>query len=198
MKDKLKFMFYIFLYKLIIEIVYIFSISPLYSYSGLTYNPNLYNLIFSNLMLLSILCFINILKKTPTLYLYLFLLTFIYIPFSSYYWMNNMDSVYFIYVSISMLIILFITKIPSIDFKPMQSKSEDIIKLLFIFYLLSSFYLIIKRGGIDYRAFNFDTIYYLREENNISGIMGYLLNWNTKAIAPFLIALYIYEKKYVK
>lgn len=198
MRNKIKFILSISIYKLLIEIVYISSISPLYSYSGLTYIPNIYSFIFSTICLFFLLCIFEFKKQRPSVYLYLFLTIFIYIPLSSYYWMNSQSSLYFFYVTFSMLIILLIIKLPSLHLKPLKYNSEKLLQFLFFFYIISSAYLIFRRGGIDYRAFNFDTIYYLRDENNISGIMGYLLNWNTKAIAPFLIALYIYEKKYVK
>lgn len=145
MKNKMKFIFSIYLFKLIIEIVYIISISPLYSYSGLVYDPNVYAFLFSNLLLLPILYFINIHTKKPSLHLFLFLLLFIYIPLSSYYWMTSMSSVYFFYVSLSVLSILFIVKLPNIKINPLKINSKFIINALFVFYVVSSTYLIFKK-----------------------------------------------------
>ncbi|MCG1021404.1 O-antigen polymerase [Sutcliffiella horikoshii] len=68
------------------------------------------------------------------------------------------------------------------------------LKFLFIFYIILSVFLIIQRGGIDFRAFNFDTIYDLRAENNISGFLGYMVNWCAKVLFPFFFMYYLYKK----
>ncbi|WP_317944741.1 hypothetical protein [Sporosarcina saromensis] len=58
-------------------------------------------------------------------------------------------------------------------------------------------YLIYIRGGIDPRAFNFDSIYNLRSEYDLAGISGYLMNWSTKVLCPFFFTYFYFQRKYL-
>lgn len=186
------------IYKMVIEWAYIYSISPLYSYSGLTFYPNFNSCLISYFFVLIILLLFK-LKDRPSSYLYLFLLIFMYVPLSSYYWMNSQSVTYYLWIFVSMLIVLAIINLPKISIPLIKNVPSDIIRILFVYFFVTSIFLIFRRGGIDSRALNFDTVYELREENNTGGgFWGYILNWNVKAFAPLFISLYLYQKKYYK
>lgn len=192
----------ILVYKTIIELIYVYAISPQYSYSGLTFHPNYLYCFFSYLSLSLILFTLSISKRknnAPSQYLFYFLLLFVYIPLSSYFWLNNQSITYFIFVTLCIFLIRIFILLPRIKVAFIKENSDLVMKIIFFSYIIISVFMIIRRGGIDSRAFDFDTIYELREENNMSsGILGYILNWNVKAIAPFFMAIFFYEKKFLK
>ncbi|CEG29107.1 hypothetical protein [Bacillus sp. B-jedd] len=192
-----KLFIYILIYKIVIELVYIFQISPIYSYTGLTLNMNIWNFVISFLCFSLIIFMFPKNKSKPSTYLYLILNLFLTIPTLSYFWLNNQSIVYTIFLVLSCLIIAyFLRKRPiEININKGIKSANLILKIIFIFYVLVTLYLIIERGGIDFRALNFQTIYSLRSEKGFSGILGYLLNWSAKVFFPFFFAYFLYSKK---
>lgn len=189
-------LFYILIYKLSIEIVYIFLIAPMYSYMNLGLNMN-----FSKFLLSTIYVFIIIFnspknRTTPSTYLFLIMEFFIIIPALSYYWLNDMSSKYTIFLTISSLIVTFVLKVKLKSFTFKSRASKITLSGIFIFYFLSSIYIILSRGGIDARALSFDSVYELRSEYNLVGIMGYLANWSVKVFCPFYLGYFYLQKNY--
>lgn len=184
----------LFLFKFFIEFVYYFGISVNYGYDGLTQNINLYKYTISVIGSVLVFLITLTLKDRPSHYIVYTLILFIYMPLLSYYWLNDQSSNYILMVSFSFGLILLITRL---NFNKILIKSDlsKIFYTIFIFYLLITFFLILLRGGIDPRAFNFDTIYELREENNITGILGYLLNWSAKALFPVFFLYFLFIKR---
>jgi hypothetical protein len=56
--------------------------------------------------------------------------------------------------------------------------------------------LIYTRGGIDTRAFDFNSIYALRQEYDLPSILGYFMNWSTKVLCPFFFTYFYFRKRY--
>ncbi|TCI81235.1 oligosaccharide repeat unit polymerase [Exiguobacterium sp. IPCH1] len=188
---------YLFLYKFIIELIYYYVISVKYSYSGLTLNIDLSSFWISNLLLILIILFSPRQKNRGSTYLYIIFEIFLVIPTLSYYWLNSQNTTYVSYVAISSIVISLILRVNFSGLKIKDKTSHIILNSIFLFYVFSTVYLIVLRGGIDSRAFDFDTIYSLRVENNIDGLSSYLMNWTTKAFFPFFFTYYLYKKKYI-
>lgn len=187
----------LFIYKIVIELTYYLCIAPLYSYSGLTLSINTIAYWVSNLYLFIICIFSPKDKSKPSSYLYIIIEVFLIIPLLVYYWMNNQSIIYTTFVVICSVIISIILRSKNINININIRYSEIWIKCIFVIYFLSTLYLIIKRGGIDLRTLNFDLVYDLRSESQISGISGYLMNWSTKVFCPFFIVYFYYRKKYL-
>lgn len=191
-----KLLFYILIYKFSIEIVYIFLISPVYSYMNLELNMNI-----SKFLLSSIYVFIIVFnspknKITPSTYFFLTMEFFIIIPTLSYYWLNDMSSTYTFFLAISSLVVTLVLKV---KLKPFTIKNRAAIitlKGIFVLYVLSTVYIILSRGGVDLRALNFDSVYELRSEYNLIGFMGYLANWSAKVFCPFYLGYFYLQKNY--
>ncbi|MHB1454439.1 MAG: hypothetical protein ACYCYM_10870 [Saccharofermentanales bacterium] len=186
---------YLMIYKTIIEIIYASNISVIYSYSGLTLNVNRIGFFISTAYLLIIVLFSPTDKARPSTYLFILLEVFIFIPTLSYYWLNNQSVIYTSYIVISSVIIFVVLKMrPSIiSIKAEQSRMW--LALIFVLYVIASIYLVLMRGGIDSRAFDFNSIYELRSENNVVGFMGYMLNWCTKVFCPFFFVYFYYRRQ---
>lgn len=191
-----KMFFYLLLYKIVIEMIYIYGISKLYGYSGLTLNLNYLSYGISIIYLLFIAIIAPKDKTKPSTYLFITVEVFLFVPLISYYWLNNKSYIYASYVLLSLIIISLIVRIKPVPINIKDTTAQIWIKFIFVFYVIFTVYLFIKRGGIDTRAFNFDLIYDLRSENKIQGILGYIMNWCTKAYFPFFFLYFFYKKKY--
>lgn len=188
---------YILIYKTIIELVYIFSISEMYGYTGLTLNVNNIGFWISILYVLIIILVFPKDRSRPSTYLYLMFVLFLVVPTFSYYWMNGQSNVYTTLILFCCIIMSLVLKIKTINVYESIRYANILLKVVFIMYIFLSIYLIIKRGGIDLRALHFDSdsIYELRSEASISGLLGYLLNWCAKVFCPFFFSFYLYKKK---
>lgn len=185
---------YILIYKIVIELVYIFRISPIYSYTGLTLDINALGFFISTLYLVIIVMLFPKDKLRPSTYLYLIFILFLAIPTFSYYWLNNQSVVYTTFIVLSCVIISLLLKLKPINIFEEIKSANVLLNTVFIIYLLITIFLIIKRGGIDFRALDFKTIYTLRSEAGFSGPLGYLLNWSAKVFCPFFFAFFLYKK----
>lgn len=189
-----KLFIYLFIYKVVIELVYIISISPIYSYTGLTLNMNFSAFWISLLFLSLIIIFFPKDKSRPSTYLYLIFILFLVIPTFSYYWLNNQSLVYTTFIAISSLIISLFLKIRPVNIFEEIKSANSLLNIIFILYLLITLFMIIQRGGIDFRALDLSSIYEIRSEASFSGVLGYLLNWCAKVFCPFFFAYFIYKK----
>ncbi len=185
------------LYKVIIEAVYIYRISPLYSYALLTTNTNINKMVYS--WLLFILIFVAQPKNPnkPSTYLFLFMTLIMWIPLISYYWMNDMDSSYVTCEILCIIIISFWCRLMRTRrFLIGRSVSYSFFNAIFAIYTLMTVYLILKRGGIDLRALNFRNVYDIRDEyNNLRSIDGYLMNWSARALFPAMSSYMFLRRK---
>ncbi|NMH73906.1 oligosaccharide repeat unit polymerase [Bacillus sp. RO2] len=197
--DKLnliKLFMYVFIYKTVIELIYIYRISPLYDYTGLTLDISVIAYFVSLLYLILLIMLLPKDKTRPSTYLYLIFIIFLVVPLLSFYWLNNKSIYYISFVILACLVISFFLRLvkPIYFFEEIKS-AKFLLSILFILYILITIYLIVKRGGIDLRAFDFGSIYDLRSEVQFSGISGYLLNWCAKVFCPFFFAYFLFKNE---
>lgn len=189
-------LFYILIYKFSIEVVYIFLISPKYDYMNLGLNMNINKFLLSIIYVFIIINNSPKSKATPSTYLFLIMEFFIIIPILSYYWLNNMSSIYTFFLVTSSLIVTLILKVKLKPFTIKNRVAKKSLKSIFVLYVLSTVYIILSRGGIDLRALSFDSIYELRSEYNLIGFMGYLANWSAKVFCPFYLGYFYLKRNY--
>lgn len=188
---------YSIMYRIVLDITYIYGISPLYSYSGLTLEIVPIKLLCSYILQVIVVLLMSKYKK-PSNILYYFFILFVTIPTLSFYGLNNQNTTYMLWFIVSCLLTGFIIRLGIKPAKLLNINYHAIIKLLFYLYVFVSIYLFLKRGGIDLRSLNFDTVYGLRAESNINGIDGYFLNWCAKAGTPFFFSYYNYYNSFIK
>jgi oligosaccharide repeat unit polymerase len=191
--NTLKLSLALFLYKVVIELIYVLRISPLYGYTGLRLNIDIISFVISNFYLLILIRLMPKDKRKPSTFLYLIFLLFLTIPTISYYWLNGKSHIYTFFVVLSCVVVSFILKLKRIYIVEDLKYAKIALRLFFIFYVLITFYLVIIRGGIDLRALNFMTIYQIRAETSLPGGLGYLLNWSAKVFSPFFFAYFYYK-----
>ena len=187
---------YLLIFKVVIEFVYVSYIFPIYSYSGLTLDINIVGYGISTIYLLIMVLFSPKDQLRPSTYLFIIMEVFLFTPMLSFFWLNNKSIIYTSFVILSAIIISLVLKIKPFSFKIKIRNAKFWINYIFVIYILINVYLVLRRGGIDSRAFDFNTIYELRAENELSGTVVYLLNWCAKAFCPFFFTYFYYRKKY--
>lgn len=195
MKNKFFLFLAAFLYKTLIEYCYRYGVSPLFAYSGFIWNPNITYYCFSVLLLLIVIITAPTNTKKPSTYLFHLLIAFLFIPTLSYYWSVSESTTFMLLETVMILIVSLSVRIPRLKIRYLDGVGNNFFKILFLIYFFITSLLIVKRGGIDPRAFNFNDVYEIRSENNISGILGYFVNWTAKALAPFYFSYGFFYKK---
>lgn len=185
-------------YKLIIEFVYLNRISPLYTYALLTTSVSISKMIYSWLLLILICAVHPIIDNKPSTYIFLLMTLVMWIPLISFYWMSDKPTAYVTCEILCVLLISFWCRlIRNRGFFVGLSVSHVFFDAIFVFYVVVTVYLIVKRGGIDLRALDFQNVYDIRSEyNNLKSIEGYLLNWSARAFFPAMSSyMFIRQKK---
>lgn len=192
-----KFYLWNLIYKITLEIVYYLYVSPNYSYSGLTWNPNSYKLVFSYLTFIFLLFITPKDQKRPSNQLIqLFFLTTI-VPLLSIYWQRGEEWNYIFLVSTCYFILSMLLRYFRPIGKKDVNKSKKMLNIADIIFGISIIILVVYTigyGTIDKRAFDFEQIYQLRAETQYIGIWGYLVNWLGKLLLPFCIVVYMNNK----
>lgn len=187
----------LFVYKSILEFIYVFAISPAYAYMGFTLVMNPISYVLSTIFLFVIIYYSPKEKNRPSTYLFILIEMMVLIPMLTYYWLSDKSTTYTFYlvVCISIIAIMLKIKLRTLTFK--LKYSSIILVIAFFAYVFVTIAIIILRGGIDIRSLDFDSIYDLRNEYNLSATLGYLTNWSVKVFGPFYLSFFYLNKKYL-
>lgn len=175
--------------------IYLFSVSPLFSYSYLTTHINMQKCIICFLLyIITLLCLPKDVKRAST-YLFYLIYLITYVPTLMYTWMNNEDIRYIVYLTISILTIeVLIRKFKGISLS--VPHVDHLFLLIFGVYIISSLFLVIRNGGINPNTLLISRVSSTREGIE-GGVWGYLLNWCAKSFSPMLFAYFAYKKKWL-
>ena len=175
--------------------IYAFSIAPLFSYSFLTLNINYTKLAVSILILSVTIMMLPKDRDKPSTYLFYILYIIMFIPTLSFYWLNDQATQYIIYLFLCFALIEYLIKKKKRGIRIHIPQGLRIFKLAFVIYCILNVTLFIRNGGINKNTLRLDLISANRE-NELTGIWGYILNWNAKAFCPMFFAFFFYKKKW--
>lgn len=184
-------------YKVLSEIAYINYIARIYYYTGININISVFNLLISYFFVICIYILLPKNDKKPSSYLIFGLYIFTYIPISSIYYIRNESTIYFMMISICLILIILLIK--KIKLKSLIKFRIIKFNLLTTVFYLSCIYIvffIIKYGIPSFEAFDLSKVYDIRDIREYSKAWKYIINWFSKAILPFLIVLSLHKKKY--
>ncbi len=185
------------LYRISLDIIYLFWVSPIFAYSGLTLDINLFKLIFSYLILLSLIPFISR-RATKVSHLVLRLhLIIIIVPMTCVFAMADLSSSFMIMIIVCFLVQLVISNsFPLIKMKSLGNLRRFVVSVLIFISIITYGYLFATQP-VNLSAFNFSKIYELRSSLEISnGLMEYLITWQYRIITPlFLVIFYLRNNK---
>jgi hypothetical protein len=192
----------IFIYRLLLDVVYVNAITPIFGYSGFTATVNSFNYLISWLVLLLFIPIILSLYKKTSLSSIILILLFLlsYIPFTcmaAFYSYNSS----FIFSNILYWLSLFgfYKIIPKI--KLVGIKNDKLTQLL-LSVIIILFFLVVSYISWRYTGFrisiNLLNVYDLREEATtfkLPAILSYIYS-ASKAVNPVLIVYFMSRKKY--
>ena len=189
-------------YRIIYEIIYASVVSPIFAYMGLIYEPSAYKLVLSYLIFALIIYIMPINRSSISSHLLSVFLVFTIVPLFAFYWQANASSLFFIYCSISFLILVILTNMPILIKKEIKLVigKEPHNKIDIVFWQMAVICLLLllltlKYGLADFRALNLYDIYEVRGSRSFTGIYGYIINWIPYALIPCLLCTALYMKR---
>jgi hypothetical protein len=186
--------------KIILELFYIYFVSPIYGYTGLIYDFNLskYCLSWALFFILSIFM-LKVKEKFCSFFLHFeFIITVL--PLLVFYSLTNKETQYILYVSISFLIQILILKnikVEKISICIIGIKKQ--FRIIIIFLMISVVTLTMLYNGF-HGVKSFDTVYLydIRKATKYPFIFSYLIMWTRILFIPFFIIQNLDKKKYLK
>lgn len=195
-KDKFYF-FNLLIFKILLEISYIYVVFPNYKYTGFLLNINFIKLLESYLMFFIIFFLIPNQKKISVNFINLFFI-FHFIPISSYYYLsdNYRKYIYLLFISY-ILIIIGIKLCDEIKIKSLINININFEYFLFFIIGLFIIYSLKFIGKINLEVFLLKNIYEIRGNLKMIGIINYLVPWFGNIIVPaFILNSFLKNKKF--
>lgn len=186
---------FLFIYKLLLDYVYIEYVNKYYSYMGFVLDFNMYKYIIS--ILWFIMLFMALPKnnnKPSSIFLHIHFIVMI-IPMLTTYAFANESNVFLALSCVCFILECIILKVaPNIKLR--KIKNSNII--LYSILIINTFFvygMMIKANGIPtLTALNLNKVYEIRPFVKYPFLMAYLVPWQGKIINPFLITISYLKK----
>lgn len=185
-----------FIYKIVLDIIYVLAVHPIYGYSGFTLNFNILKYILSFIYFVLILYLIpknN--NRVSYMVLHLHFLVMIIPMFTFYSFANQSDLFMVMIVFCFIMEVILIKQLKPINMAKIKN-AKNILLALFIINTIITYVLSYRYNGVNFSALNFRNIYKIREQLNVPTLLGYLVNWQHSIINPYIILKAMYNKKY--
>lgn len=186
--------------KIIYEIIFVTITSKLYEYIGLGLRANYTKMVLSYVVAIALMCIMQKNIDYVSNYLIYIFFYFTVLPLLCIFWLQDGAYLYLLFCVVSFAIIVFVNRFGHhvgrrIHLRYGQSRVNlELCLLLAAIVIL--FFVTWKYGLADLRALHLDNIYVIRAERQYSGIFGYLIAWETKAVIPMLIGVSLYNRHY--
>lgn len=185
----------IILYKIIIDIFYVTTVSQIYSYEGMILDFNFLKYIISWIILLIIIIILPRNNSSGATFIHFQMIVTV-IPLLTYYSCANKSSVYMILIIIIISIQIFILKGKNnVSIGVSLSSINSYISVFMIFVIpLSILFLLLESNFYGLKMFDSEFLYYVRENTQNSIAVGYISIILYSSIIPFFL-LYSLERK---
>lgn len=189
----------LFIFKVLLDLLYIYFVNPIYEYMGFTLDLNLIKLLESYLFCILIFFLLPVGEKTPSAVGLKLLFLLMIVPTSTIYALKNESRAFFYFFLAGFFITLLIIRtLPTVNIKKIKNKYA----LFFIIGVntILVYTILIKLNGIPtFQALHFSDIYEIRENYKVGpSFMRYLFIWQAKILNCFLIALAWHNKRYFR
>lgn len=196
-KSTLKVIFLLLLFRLCLDLAYVYVVSPVYSYSGFTTSISIVAVIESYLMMIIIgLAIPSTIKRASHFFIWMFAMASV-IPTLSFYAMHSGSRIFMYAIVIGFLCIVLVSKLPVVRIGTLKEGRTIGIFLLIIMVVAVAASLIAK-GGLSHFNLDLTKVYEHRREVGALinvGLWGYINTWVYKVINPALIAWALWRKK---
>lgn len=195
----IKLIFLLMIFRVLIDYGYWKFVYTLFDYNGFTFSFNIGKILISWILMFLVFFVIFIKKSSPLIYIYFIIFTTSLIPIMSYYALSGvgvssfwMSTIVFLFCAILLPKSKYMS-LPIMNIN--KSKQDFIIYFLMFLCVLNLIYLIYMSGGRF--ILSFADVYEYRSENveSYAGLFGYLNNWSTKVLVPFIIAVSLATKR---
>ena len=190
-------------FKLLIDLVYIYIISPYYSYLGMKYLPGTIMEVFISYFFVVILAFfIKNKTKKPFNFAFYYFYLFIYIPVSSLAYLNsslNYNS--FLILTVVFLfigIINLFTFSVKLNFNKLEMNTNRLFVLIFLISIINLI-LIGLKFGFKVNFISLMDVYEVRAifKEQLSSFYGYIINWQGNIFNIFILIYGIKKKNII-
>lgn len=185
------------IYKIILELSYIYYLNQNCLYMGFQLNINWLKLFESYMITYLILLILPIDESKPSTIALNVLNIIMMIPMTSIYALKNESRLYMFVASMSFILTIYIIKkLPNINLSLKISANKGIILMLFFMAIITYGFLIKLNGIPSLEALNFNNVYKVRGNVNYGfKIMEYLVSWQGTIVNVFFIVLCWIKKK---
>lgn len=196
-KQRIKLTILLVLFKLVLDLSYVYALSPLYAYSGFTISGNTFALVESYFFVFIIGLVISTDISRPSHFFNWMFAVGVIIPTSSFYGLHLGNRVFMYSIIICYLLVTIICRMPTIKIFALKGDRGIGVTAMILLVCIVAISLFAK-GGLKYLNFDLSKVYDFRREVseliNIS-FWGYLNTWVFKVINPALIGWCFWQKK---
>lgn len=185
------------LFKLLLDISYIFYLDIEYNYQGFILSLNEVK-VFEGYLSIIILYVIVFYKRSFSRFssiILSLLFIIVIVPFSILFALENQNRSFYYFILLGFLFSSFIAYLPVIKMKKININSGYLINSLMTLSFFIILVMIYYNGLPSFAALNFNNVYEIREENSYPSIMNYFFLWQSKVFGPFLIAYFLYNNQ---
>jgi hypothetical protein len=196
---RLLFMLGLLVFKCVLDLGYIHFVSPLFGYAVFLYNPNVWKVLESYLVLVLFALILPFRIRKPSEFFVVFLFLFVAVPLLSIYGLKDEAREYLYMVLSSFLVLYIIIHFPKIRIRK-PPKGRLLAIALSLGVLIVVFVWITVRGGFSYLNFDLLRVYEFRTEVAaivFPGLMSYVKIWYAKVINIVLLVYFLWKRYYV-
>ncbi|MGE7810364.1 hypothetical protein [Lysinibacillus capsici] len=186
------------LFKILLDISYIFYVSEMYSYQGFIADYNTYKIIFGTIVIIMIFLLFRLNNEEKSIgnIIIIILITLIIVPTSVLYGVEDTPTLFYIIVNLGFIFTIMISRFPAIKIIDVDIISQKLLVKMVTLFMLVVLVSLIGLGGMpSFEALNLNNVYEIRRSSEIPRILSYLFNWQTKVFSLFLLAYGLFYKK---
>jgi len=186
------------LYKLALDVMYVWAASPQYSYAGLVYAPSFVKYVIASGMYLVLFALLPKRENDAVGFLLHLQFVFTVAPMLSFYALSGGSSRYMLMVFLAILLQLWIVCRPAPERKPVRITGiESYVTVALGVLVLFALVVPLLYNGFEWlKAFDFRYIYTMRANATYPPGFGYVLNWITHTILPFAFLVFFARKRW--
>lgn len=197
-KSTIKLALLLILLKVILDLAYVYIISPIYAYSGFTVSIHPITVMESYILVFIIGLMVPSTIKRPSHFLLWMLGVGTLIPTLSYYAMHSGSRAYMYAMFLSFLCVVLVSKLPITKIPTLkEGRTIGIVALIIMVSVVTVS--LITKGGLSHFNLDLSKVYEHRREVGAlinTSLWGYINTWVFKVINPALIGWALWQKKY--
>ena len=196
LKENFRFLILLLTYRIVLDCSYVFIISPLYSYSGLTVDINTGKLFISYAIMFFIGAILDRSKNKASSIILQYHFIIMIIPVLSYYALNN-KPLSFVLMATGCFILEIVLLRHLRNFRIIRiTQLKTAFSIGLLTFLLFTVFAMLKSNGLSISAFNFSIIYKIRDQIVFPApVFTYFWTWCYRIINPFFIVMAYVKKK---